>query len=42
MTPVTADLTRPEDIERMATAMAQWGQIDILVNNVATTDPNRP
>ncbi len=40
VTPVTADLTRLEDIERMvATAMAQWGQIDILVNNAGYNRP---
>ncbi|NLM94151.1 MAG: glucose 1-dehydrogenase [Firmicutes bacterium] len=40
VTPVTADLTRLEDIERLvATAMAQWGKIDILVNNAGYNRP---
>ncbi|MGV0790543.1 SDR family NAD(P)-dependent oxidoreductase [Mycolicibacterium sp. XJ1819] len=40
---VAADLSRPEDIERVyETARSELGPVDLLVNNAALTTPGRP
>jgi NAD(P)-dependent dehydrogenase (short-subunit alcohol dehydrogenase family) len=40
---VPADLSRPDDVERVvATAHAELGPVDLLVNNAALTVPGRP
>jgi 7-alpha-hydroxysteroid dehydrogenase len=40
---VPADLSKPEDVERVAaTASAELGPVDLLVNNAALTVPGRP